>query len=85
MTDEQGWTKPETINFGASSFFNFRLCQTLIDKGVLTNAEAADVFVKAANDVRSGSEDGAGQMLGEVVASRFEVMAGWLLGQSPKL
>ncbi|MBW8639004.1 hypothetical protein K1W69_17540 [Hoeflea sp. WL0058] len=79
MSDD-GWKDPQTIMFGANAFCQFNLCAALVNKGVLTQQEAANVMVKTANDIRSGSEDGSGQEYGERIASRYEVLASWLLG-----
>jgi hypothetical protein len=76
-----GWKSPETIIHGASSFAIFRLCGLLIDKGIISQSEAAGVMTNAANDVRSGSEEGPGENYGEGIARSLEQMAAWLLGQ----
>ncbi|WP_043614220.1 hypothetical protein [Ensifer sp. ZNC0028] len=79
MTDD-GWKMPESITLGANLMFALNLCTTLIDKGVLTRQEAANIMVETANDIRSGSEDGAGEILGEATAGPYERLAAMLLG-----
>ncbi|MDF2120111.1 hypothetical protein PY365_31575 [Roseiarcaceae bacterium H3SJ34-1] len=71
--------------FGANAFATYRLCALLIEKGLLSKSEGSSVMTSAANDVRSGSEDGPSAAIGEGIASRLEVMAGWLHGMNPKL
>ena len=80
MTDN-GWDNPQTIMFGANAMFNYRLCVGLIESGALTQQQAATIMLAAANDVRSGTEDGVSADFGEKIASRYEVFAGWLLGK----
>lgn len=75
-----GWTNPLVIMSGASSMFAYRLCVKLVEKGVLTQQDAANVFIATADDIRSGSEDGAGERLGEVVARDYEKLAALVLG-----
>jgi hypothetical protein len=84
MTDD-GWKSPQTITFGANAFGLFRLAQKLVEKQILTQQEAADVMVRAADDVRNATEGGSGETFGGAIASRYETFAGWLLGQNPKL
>lgn len=80
-----GWDSKETIMFGANAFAMFRLCSLLIEKGVLTQPEASSVMTQAANDIRSGSEDGPEAAFGEATSRSFEKLAGWLQGMDPKL
>jgi hypothetical protein len=82
---DDGWKSPQTILFLANAMVTFRLTQVLIEAGTLTQQQGADAMVRTANDIRSGTEDGSGQTYGEAIASRYEIFAGWLLGQNPKL
>lgn len=65
----------------------FRLLSLLIEKGLISQEEAAKVMVSTAGDLRSGTEDDAPSMKlrGELYAKAFEHLAGWLLGHSPEL
>ncbi|MEZ2132461.1 MULTISPECIES: hypothetical protein [unclassified Sinorhizobium] len=67
---------------GANSFAMLNSLYLLIDKGVITQQEAARVFTETARQVREGSEDGADPRIGERVATMMETMAGWCLGHS---
>lgn len=78
MSDD-GWQSPSGISLGANAMLAFNLLRTLVDKGVLTSNEAAHVVTKTADDIRSGSEDGSGEMLGEQTAQIFEQVGEWLL------
>ncbi|CAN7516293.1 hypothetical protein [Brucella pseudogrignonensis] len=82
---DSGWQTPNGVIFGANAMFNFRLCAALVEQGVLTQQQAANVMVETAEDIRSGSEDGIRADLGEALASRYEVFAGWLLGTKTTL
>ena len=67
---------------GANSFATLNCLYLLIDKGVITQQEAAQVFTETARQVREGSEDGTDPGIGEQVATMMESMAGWCLGYS---
>jgi hypothetical protein len=64
------------------AMLSFRLLCKLIDKGVLTQAEAADVALAAAADIREATEGEADQFAGDLAAQSHEAMAAWLLGYS---
>lgn len=82
MADD-GWRTPPVILGGAASMFAYRLCVKLVEKRVLTQQEAASIFTATADDIRSGTEDGSGENLGEAVARSYEKMASWMLGTPP--
>ena len=79
-TARQTTAQPVSIALLASGMFAYRLCAALVHKGVLTDAEAANVFVQTAHDIRSGTEDGGLAALGEGIATRYETFAAWMLG-----
>lgn len=79
------WDDQTGATAGAANFAILNLLYLLIDKKIISNEEAAGVFTKTANQVRDGSEDGSNPMAGEQVAKMMEMMAGWCLGQNPKL
>jgi hypothetical protein len=86
MTDfGPGWKNPATIAISSSSMLVFHLCNALVEKGLFTQVDAASIFTKTANDVRSGTEDDVGAATGFAVATAFEQLAGWLLGRSDRL
>jgi hypothetical protein len=72
---------PAAIAAAASELLAYRLLEALVKKGLLSQAEAAGVFVDAANDVRSGTEDDdeATASAGEAMATNYEGRAAWLL------
>jgi hypothetical protein len=80
MTDQP----PQHISpnlFAVQSLLGFRICEALVEKNVLTRPEAAQILVKTADDIRSGTEDNATSDLGEGLARAHELAAGWLLGR----
>lgn len=77
---EDGWRSPPVIMGGASSMFAYRLCVKLVEKSVLSQPEAASIFTATADDIRSGTEDGSGEKVGEALARSYEKMASWMLG-----
>lgn len=72
--------KALSVSNAAPGLFAFQLCRALVAKGVFDKTEAAAVMTATANDIRSGSEDGAAAGFGETMASVYEKFAGWLLG-----
>ena len=64
----------------AANFCTMNVLYLLIEKGLITQEEAAGVFTKTANQVRDGSEDGPNPGSGESIARGLEKMAGWCLG-----
>jgi hypothetical protein len=81
MASEPGPSKPEEAISAASVLFAYRVLKALVDKGLLTQAEAANVMTETANDIRSLTEDGTGAAFGEYAARRYEQLAAWLLGR----
>lgn len=67
---------------GANSFATLNSLYLLMSKGLITQQEAANVFIESARQVREGSEDGTNPAIGERVATMMETMAGWCLGHS---
>lgn len=65
---------------GANAFANLNVLYLMMDKGLITQQEAAKVFTTTARQVREGSEDGPNPEAGEAVATMMETMAGWCLG-----
>ena len=84
MADD-GWKSPEAIMFGANAFCGYRIAHKLVEKGILTQSEAAAIMVQTADDVRNGTEGDKGEAFGATIAGRYELFAGWLLGQTPTL
>lgn len=78
-------SNPVTLSMLASLFATYNLCETLIDSGHLSQAAAAKVFTKTADQVRDATDDGAGAELGETIAGRLEQLASWSLGHTRKL
>ncbi len=60
----------------------FNLYKKLVEKGVLTQQEAAEILTKTANDLRTGTEDEGFPVAdhGESIAGQFEKYAGFILG-----
>lgn len=75
--------QPLSIATIGSGFLALRLLAALVEKQLMSQAEAAAVFVSAANDVRTGTEDDAPDSagLGEELARTYEKYAAWLLGK----
>jgi len=69
-----------SISTFATTQFSFRLCEMLVAKGILTQAEASRIMVQTADDLRSATEDDHMKAAGETVARTFEKMAAWLQG-----
>ncbi|XNY07047.1 hypothetical protein ACMFL9_26530 [Sinorhizobium meliloti] len=67
---------------GANSFATLNTLYLLIDKKLISQQKAAQVFTETARQVREGTEDGAHPEIGERVATMMETMAGWCLGHS---
>jgi hypothetical protein len=65
-----------------NTFVSLNILYLLMEKGLISQQEAAGVFTTAANQVREGSEDGAKPQFGEATAQALETMAGWCLGLS---
>lgn len=76
------WDTPQGAMDGANTFCALNIVYLLIEKGLISQQEAAGVFTATANQVRDGSEDGPSPQYGEAVAKMMEKMAGWCLGQS---
>jgi len=57
----------------------------LVEKKLVTQQEAADLFVSIAHDFRTLTEGDTGEPLGETMAGRYETLAGWMLGMKPEL
>ena len=74
---------PAAIAAAASELLAYRMMEALVHKGLLSQSEAAGVFVAAANDVRSGTEDDDQETAsaGEKMATSYETRAAWLLGR----
>lgn len=62
----------------------YRLLARLSENGVLTSAEAAEVMTGAADDTRTGTEDGSSANSGENAARVAEQIAEWLLSAETK-
>lgn len=58
----------------------FRLASALVEKGALSQQEAAKAMTDAANDMRSISEDDPWAKEGAELSLNFEQAASWLLG-----
>ncbi|MEH6721288.1 MAG: hypothetical protein V7704_20615 [Aurantimonas endophytica] len=71
---------PNTVLLLAVMAASHGILHGLVVKGLLTQSEAAEVLVKAANTVREGTEDSTEAALGEGAAQTFERFAGFLLG-----
>lgn len=76
------WDTQSGAMSGANAFATLNCLYLLIDKGVVSQQEAANVFTETARQVREGSEDGDNPSAGEQVATMMETMAGWCLGHS---
>lgn len=76
---------PEALALAGDVMARFRLLVGLINANVLTQQQAASIMVEIAHDYRSLTEDGVLESLGEAVAGRHELAAGWLLGRDPKI
>jgi hypothetical protein len=76
------WDTPYGAMAGANSFCALNILYLLMEKGVITQQEAAKVFTETADQVRNGTEDGAAPAIGEGVAKSMEEMAAWCLGYS---
>ena len=87
MAEDHGpaWNSPGIVLVGANSHLVFRLLKLMVEKDIISQAEAASVFVDTANDVRSGAEDGPQTLLGETMATTFENLAALCLGRPIKL
>jgi hypothetical protein len=74
---------PAAIAAGAAELLAYRMMETLVKKGLLSQSEAAGAFVAAANDIRSGTEDDEPETasVGENIATSYETRAAWLLGR----
>lgn len=79
------WDTEHGAMFAASSFTALNTLYLLIEKGVITQQEAAGVMTQTATHVRDGSEDGSNPQIGEQIARKLETMAAWCLGHSPKI
>lgn len=66
---------------GSETLFAFVLLRNLMQKGLLSQAEAAAICTEAAEMIRSGTEDGIHAGPGEASARGYEGIAAWLLGQ----
>ena len=64
----------------SQTILGYRICRLLVDKGVITKEEAAQVLVQTADDIRLGTEDDPIAAAGEGLAQGYEKAAGWLLG-----
>lgn len=60
---------------------HFNMCTKLVEKGVLTQQEAAEVMTKTANDIRTSTEEDGSPIAeaGETMAVQFERYAGFIL------
>jgi hypothetical protein len=83
MAEKPDKRRLETVSIvaGASGLLAFHLAKALVEKGLLSQSEAAGAFVAAANDVRSGTEDDheMSARAGETMATTIEQYASWLL------
>lgn len=79
------WDTQQGAMSGASAFATLNTLYLMIEKGLITQQEAANVFTNTARQVREGSEDGQNPTAGEAVATMMETMAGWCLGHKTVL
>jgi len=77
-------TSPNTVttmSFVTSSTLGRHMVAKLVAKGLLTKEEAASIFLDAATELRSGTEDELRtQSIGEISARMLEREASRLLG-----
>ncbi|MGN6304829.1 MAG: hypothetical protein ACTHNH_08440 [Mesorhizobium sp.] len=78
------WDMPLGAMANGNAMAILNVLYLMIEKGIITQAEAAGVLTKTANQVRDGSEDGSAPEHGERVAQAFEQMASWCLGMQTK-
>lgn len=71
--------KAFNVTTTAAGFCALNLCLALVEKRLLTPAEAAQVMTKTADDIRNGSEDDALAGYGEALARGYERFAATLL------
>lgn len=76
---------PDALAAAGEVMARFRVLSGLIKAKVLTQQQASEIMIEIAHDYRSLTEEGPLEALGESIAGRHEVAAGWLLGLDPKL
>lgn len=75
-------SKQSAVHMLALLHAHFNLSVKLVEKGILTQQEAAEAMIKTANDIRNGTEENGDEIaqIGELAASQFERYGGFILG-----
>lgn len=68
-----------TLHLMAVAILQAEALRVQIEKGLLTPAEAASAFTRAANKLRDNTEDFGDAASGETIAQAFEQMAAQML------
>jgi hypothetical protein len=76
---------PEVAHLFATLSLTRQTLILLVDKGQVTREEAAAVFMRSADDVRSATKGERSPEFGESIARSIEAHVRWFLAYRPEL